>query len=81
MSHQPEEPPAIAFAEGEDGKPTGIRLAYLLWVEGVPWAYARLDEVHLPPESANAFRLDPSRIAKGSGSATGADYFLYRGGP
>lgn len=51
-------PPAIAFQTAFGT----IKFAYLVRIDGTPWAYADLREVHLSPDEAGAARLDPSLI-------------------
>jgi hypothetical protein len=72
--------PKIAFIEATASGMT-VSYAYLVRIKGVPWAYANRQETHLPPEKANAFRLDPSRIVEETNTETGQTEFAYRGSP
>ena len=71
-------PPRIAFFEET---PTGVivKYAYLVRIDGQPWAYADPMEVHKPPHEAKTIRLDPSRIVEETSTETGQPEFAYRG--
>jgi hypothetical protein len=80
VTESPAEPPTIEFGDF-DGDTRVIRIAYLVWVDDHPWAYIRLEDVHLPAQSAGAIPLDPLRIVKGTPGQLAKDRFLYRAAP
>ena len=76
-------PPTIAFIDPGDQPTRGmtLKIAYLVRIDGQPWAYADLAEVHRLPRDAKAFPLDPSLIVEETNSETGQVAFFYRGMP
>jgi len=88
LPHQPgsepvpdrnEAPKILFFLPGEKG--IIAKAAYLVRVNGEPWAFADPAELHKDPHDANAFPLDPLRIVKESITETGQTYYAYRGEP
>lgn len=72
-------PPKIMFVEELQIGRMVTKFAYLVRIDGQPYAYADLREVHLLPDKANVFPLDPSRIVEETNSETGQKNFAYRG--
>jgi hypothetical protein len=72
-------PPQIFFPGDQPERGTAVKPAYLVWIDGQPWAYPNLLDVQKPPQDAKgAFLLDPLRIVEESRSATGQPTFIYR---
>jgi hypothetical protein len=77
-------PPQIFFIDPNDQPAAGVAVkrAYLVRIDGLPWAYADLYEIHKRPENAKAFLLDEALIEEDPNTAPDQPpVFLYRGAP
>jgi len=74
-------PPTITFLGDQPQRGMAVKFAYLVRIDGQPWAYTDLMEVHKRPEDAKAFPLDESLIVEEPNSPTGQPAFAYRGVP
>jgi hypothetical protein len=59
----------------------GVKMAYLVRIDGQPWAFADLMEVNKDPREANALQLDPQRIAEDPSSQPGNPCYVYLPAP
>jgi len=63
----------------QNGNSMAVRFAYLVRIDGQPWAYADLQEIHMRPnDHVKAVPLDPELIVEETSSETGQPVFLYR---
>jgi hypothetical protein len=74
-------PPKILFMGDQPAGGMAVKFAYLVRINGKPWAYAHLHEVHLPPDQAEAFQLDPTLIVEETNNQTAQKTFVYRATP
>ncbi len=78
MSPDRGKPPLIALA-GDTDRGVAVKVAYLLEIQNVPWAFADLDEIHKSPSDAKAVPLDASLIVPASHGGADQTDFVYRG--
>jgi hypothetical protein len=77
MSADRFDPPKIMFM-GQPENGMSVQFAYLVRIDGQPWAFADLREIHKPPHETTAFPLDPTRIVEETSTETGQPVFAYR---
>ncbi len=59
--------------------PLGLKIGYLVYVDGVPWAYFDYTQLELPPAEAKTLQLDTAKIEEAEGSTAEQPSFVYLG--
>lgn len=73
------EPPRVWFFV-PSGKPIPHgKVAYLVRVNGQPWAFADPAEIHKDPRDANAVRLDEQHLQEYPAGESGQKAYVYSG--
>jgi hypothetical protein len=71
-------PPVIFFKGDSPDAPMSFKMAYLVRIDGKPWAYANLHETHLDPQQARALPLIERLIAVDPTSVPADPTYLYQ---
>ena len=73
-------PPVIIF-KGDSSAPISLKMAYLVRVDGKPWAYANLRDTNLDPQQVGAFPLTERLISVDPNSDPASPTYVYQGVP